>query len=117
MGKKAAYGAAKRKRRANKIRAWRKARGRTLVDLGAEVGKSHASLSRIERSTEPQGYTEDLLEALAEALGAPSAVDLLIRSPDDPEGIWAVWDAATASERVAIIELAKALRKSRQSNQ
>jgi transcriptional regulator with XRE-family HTH domain len=71
------------------IRAWRKKKGLSLRELAnrmeAEPGVpllSHVSIGRIERFEQP--YSQDVLEALATALGRTKA-DLLERDPDiDP---------------------------------
>jgi hypothetical protein len=40
-------------------------------------------------------------------------VDLLIRNPLDPDGLWSVWDQAKPGERRQIVEIAKTLIKNR----
>jgi hypothetical protein len=55
-----------------------------------------------------RGYTQDMLEALAEALTTDPA-SLLMRDPSDPEAIWSIWDQAKPGERRRIVEVAKAL--------
>lgn len=76
MGRKATY-----------IRAWRKERGYTLdqmvgrlAELGVET--TGASISRIERGEQP--YSQDILEALAEALGVALS-DLIENNPELPD--------------------------------
>jgi transcriptional regulator with XRE-family HTH domain len=76
MGRKATY-----------IRAWRKERGYTLdqmvgrlAELGVET--TGASISRIERGEQP--YSQDILEALAEAL-AVTVADLIENNPAMPD--------------------------------
>lgn len=66
------------------------------------------SISRIESGTQP--YTQDVLEALAEALGTDPA-SLLMRNPDDPEAMWSIWDKAKTGERQLIEELARSVVK------
>lgn len=90
------------------IREWRLDRGLTLERLAERVGKTHATLSRIERGKQP--YTQPLLEAIADALQTDPA-SLLMRNPSDPEGIWSVWEKATPVKRRQIIEIAKTLLK------
>lgn len=96
------------------IREWREFRGLTLERLAARVGEkiggfTHASLSRMERGIQP--YSQPVLEAIAEALGTEPA-SLLMRNPNDPEGIWTVWDHAKSGERKTIVEIAKTIVKS-----
>jgi len=90
------------------IRQWREHQGLTLEMLAERIGTTHASLSRVERGLQP--YSQPLLEALATALGVEPA-DLLIRNPEDPEGIWSVWDQAKPAERRMIVDLAKTVTK------
>lgn len=74
-------------RKATYIRAWRKKQGFTLdqmvgrlAELGVET--TGASLSRIERGQQP--YSQDILEAIAEALGRAPA-DLIENNPEIPD--------------------------------
>jgi len=90
------------------IRSWRTHRNLTLAQLAQRVGTTHATLSRIERGLQP--YNQPLLEALAEALQTDPA-SLLMRNPDDPEGIWSVWENAKEGQRRQIVEIAKTLVK------
>lgn len=90
------------------IRQWREYQGLTLEMLADRVGTTHASLSRVERGLQP--YSQPLLEALADALSVEPA-DLLMRNPEDPEGIWSVWDNAKPAERQMIVNLAKTVTK------
>jgi transcriptional regulator with XRE-family HTH domain len=97
------------------IREWRQHRKLTLEQVAARLAErlgsfTHASLSRIERGRQP--YSQPILEALADALNTDAA-SLLIRNPNDPEGIWSIWDQAKPGERVQIIEIAKTLLKTR----
>lgn len=86
------------------IRHWREYRGLTLERLADRLGTTHASLSRIERGRQP--YGQALLEAIAEALQTDTA-SLLIRNPQDPDGIWSIWDEAKPAERSMIVDIAK----------
>lgn len=97
------------------IRQWRKHRGLTVVQLADRVrtinealDTTHASISRIERGLQP--YSQEVLEAIAEALLTTTA-NLLMRDPTDPDGIWSVWDQAKQGERRQIVEVAKTLLK------
>jgi transcriptional regulator with XRE-family HTH domain len=78
------------------IRQWRKARGLTLEVCAECAGMSKGNLSNIE--TGKTGYNQATLEALAEALKC-DPVDLLIRDPSDPEGIWSLWARALPAQR------------------
>lgn len=90
------------------IRQWREHRGLTLEQLADRVETTHASLSRIERGRQP--YSQALLEALAEALQTDPP-SLLMRNPQDPEGIWSIWDQAKPGERQMIVDIAKTVVK------
>ncbi|WP_395674725.1 XRE family transcriptional regulator [Inquilinus sp.] len=59
------------------IREWRKFRGLTQGQLAEMVGTSIANISRIESGQ--QGYTQDMLEAIARALGVSPG--LIIGAP------------------------------------
>jgi transcriptional regulator with XRE-family HTH domain len=97
---------ANRPRRTTFIRQWRKHRGLTLEQLAARLQMTPSHLSMLERGL--RGYTQDMLEALAEALTTDPA-SLLMRDPSDPEAIWSIWDQAKPGERRRIVEVAKAL--------
>ncbi len=88
------------------VREWRKHRGYSLERLAEMIGTTHATLSRIERGLLP--YNQPFLERAAEMLMCEPA-DLLMRNPEDPEGIWSIWDRAKPGERRQIVEIAKTL--------
>jgi transcriptional regulator with XRE-family HTH domain len=54
-------------RRRHFIAEWRAAKGMTATALSKRVNLSKSQISKIERGIEP--YTQDTLEAIAEALG------------------------------------------------
>jgi transcriptional regulator with XRE-family HTH domain len=92
------------------IRQWREYRGLSLRQLAARLEKevggaaiSHASLGRIE--TGNQAYTQPIIEALAEALGA-DVYDLL---NVDPKKAGQVVDLTGYLKRLSESELAQAL--------
>lgn len=91
-------------RRPTFIRQWRKHRGLTQERLADRIGMSSGNLSNIE--TAKQGYTQDQIEAIADALNC-DVVDLLIRDPSTPDGIWSLWDKAKPAEREQIVQLAR----------
>lgn len=90
------------------LREWRKAAGKTLVAVAEHLHMSHSQLSRIERGGQP--YNQELLEALAD-LYMCDVVDLLIRDPSDPEGMWTLWERAKPGDRQRIVAVADALLK------
>ena len=97
-----------RARRRTFIREWREYPGLSQEALGERLETSGASISRIENGTQP--YTQDTLEALADALMTDPA-SLLMRNPDDPEAIWSLWDAAKPGERKMIVDIARTVTK------
>lgn len=85
-------------RRPTFIRAWRKDRGLSLVQLAdrlqteLEIEIDPSQLSRIERGESP--YSQDNLEALAAVLRCEPA-DLLMREPKKPDAtemFHSIWD-------------------------
>lgn len=94
------------------LRAWRKNSHKTLEQVADQLHMSHSQLSRIERYQQP--YNQELLEALAE-LYMCDVVDLLIRDPSDPEGMWSIWEKAKPAERKRIVAVAETLLKAANS--
>lgn len=109
------------------LREWRKAAGLSLqgvrdkaealfsdrvvaegeeVDLN-KIGLSHSTLSRIESFKVP--YNQRLLEVLAEVYGT-DVPSLIMRNPDDPEGIWSIYDQIPASQRVVALRMLSGLK-------
>lgn len=88
------------------IRHWRKHRTLTLERLAERIEMSVGNLSMIERGD--YGYSQDTLEALAEALGCHPA-DLLMRNPLDPEAPWSIWDRLKPAQRKQAVRVLKAL--------
>lgn len=90
------------------LRAWRKHRGKTLEAVAEQLHMSHSQLSRIETFRQP--YNQQLLEKLAD-LYMCDVVDLLIRDPSDPEGMWTIWEQAKPAQRQRIRAVAETLLK------
>lgn len=94
------------------IRQWRNHRNLTLEALSSrleelglhDLGPSH--LSMLERGQ--RGYTQETLEALANALQTDVA-SLLMRNPTDEDAIWSIWENAAPAERRTITEVVKAV--------
>lgn len=97
-----------RNRRKTFFKEWREFRGLTQEQLAGRLETSVASISRIESGTQP--YTQDVLEALAEALTTDPA-SLIMRNPAAPEAMWSIWDQAKQGERQLIEELARSVVK------
>jgi len=90
------------------IRQWRDHRNLTLEQLADRLDVTPSYLSMLERAQ--RGYTQDTLEAIAEALQTDVA-SLLMRNPADPDAIWSVWDQAKPGEKRMIVDIAKTIVK------
>lgn len=97
-----------KKRRRTYFRQWRKYRALTQQQLANRLDTTKTTISEYERGK--RGYTQDFLEALAEALQT-DPVSLLSRDPVSSETLWSVWDHAKPGQRLQIIEVAKTLLK------
>lgn len=95
------------------IRQWRIHRHLTLEQLADLLEMTASHLSMLERGQ--RAYTQETLEAIAEALQTDPA-SLLTRDPSDPDPIWAIWDNAKQAERRMIVEIAKTVTKTSTSN-
>lgn len=93
-------------RRRHFIREWRAHRGLTMDRLADRLDISKATLSRIESGKQP--YTQDTLEALADALSCEPA-DLIMRDPTASGAIWSLWEKATVAQRQQIESVVRAL--------
>ena len=92
------------------IRQWRKKKGLTLEQLAERVGMTHQNLGKIERFKVP--YSQPLLEALADVLGTDPG-SLVMRNPEDPEGLWSIYDQLSPPEREEAVALITVLRARR----
>jgi DNA-binding Xre family transcriptional regulator len=90
------------------IREWRQAKGLTQEQLAERIGITKSYLSKIE--TGKKRYDQPFLEATAEALSCEPA-DLIVRNPEDPEGIWSIWDNLDSTARAQVVAIAKTFRK------
>jgi len=97
-----------RQRRRTFFKEWREFRGLTQEQLAGRLETSVASISRIEKGTQP--YTQDVLEALADTLMTDPA-SLIMRNPQEPEAMWSIWDQAKQGERQLIEEIARSVVK------
>ena len=95
-------------RKKTQIREWRKHRGLTLERLSDRIGVTPGALSQLERGD--VGYTQPMLEALADALSCQPA-DLISRPPDTENGLQLVWDAIPVADRPKALEVLKAFTK------
>lgn len=90
------------------IRAWRKHRGLTLERLADRIGVTPGALSQLERGD--VGYTQPMLEALADALSCEPS-DLIARPPDAMPGLSLIWDQIPIEDRAKALEVLKAFTK------
>ena len=99
-----------RARRRTYIKEWREYRQLSQEALGERLDTSGSMISRIENNETP--YTQDTLEAIAEALMTDPA-SLLMRLPpkDGEETIWSIWDQAKPGQRRIIMDVAKSVTK------
>lgn len=85
------------------IREWRQHREMTLEQLAEAVDTQASHLSMLERGL--RGYTQEMLEAIATALGT-DAGSLLTRRPTDSD-IYKLLDQAQPAQREQIAEMAR----------
>jgi transcriptional regulator with XRE-family HTH domain len=97
------------------IREWRKHNNLTLdqlvdrLDVMYGLQTTGATLSRTE--TGKQEYTQQLLEAIADALGCEPA-DLLMRPPGASEDIRIVWTQLSPENQKRALEIIRVLKAS-----
>lgn len=71
------------------------------------MGITYSTLSRIERGDVP--YNQNLLEVLAEAYGTDPA-SLIMRNPEDPEGLWSIYDQIPEAQRPVALRMLSGLK-------
>ena len=90
------------------LQEWRKYRGLTQEALAERVGMSKGNISQLEQGV--QGYSQEGLESLAEALQCDPG-QLLNVDPTKDDAIWSIWEQAKPGERKMIVEVAKTIVK------
>lgn len=88
------------------LRQWRVYRNLTQEQLADRVGMSVSNISQLERGV--QGYSQDGLEALAEALRCDPA-QLLTVDPNRDDALWSIWERAKPGDRERIVAVIKAM--------
>lgn len=96
------------------FREWRKFRNLTLEALAERIGVTAGALSQLERGE--TGYTQPMLEALANAMNCEPA-DLLIRDPNEPESPLLIWNQLKPGQKKQAIMILKTLRGDLASSQ
>lgn len=86
------------------VKEWRKFRNLTQEQLAERVGWSVSNVSQLEQGR--QGYSQEGLEALADALNCDPG-QLLAVDPTQDEAMWSLWEIAKEGERKMIVNLAK----------
>jgi len=95
-------------RRKAYFKEWRLYRGLTQQRLADRMNTTKANISRIE--TGIQAYTQDYLEACAEALNVDPA-SLIMRDPTYPAAIWSLWEQAKPGQRKRIVQATRKIMK------
>lgn len=90
------------------IKQWREHRGLTQAQLSGRVGISEPHLSLIENGK--RQYTQETLEALADALSTDAA-SLLIRDPSQDDALWTIWDGLEPAQKRQAFTIIDALKK------
>lgn len=78
------------------LREWRKHRGLSQERLAERLGTNKSVISELESGK--ARWNGDHLAALADALDC-EPVDLIVRNPTDPEGIWSIWERVKPVDR------------------
>lgn len=90
------------------LKEWRKHRDYTQEQMAERLEITQGHLSKIESGK--RDYDQALLEKAAEILQC-DVPDLLARNPDDPEGMWSIWENVGPVERRQIVEIAKTFKR------
>lgn len=89
------------------IKEWREFRQLSQEQLAARIDVSRGAISQLE--TGLTGYSQGMLEALADALACEPA-DLIMRNPMQDQMIWSLWEKLSEGERAQAIAVIKALK-------
>lgn len=88
------------------MKEWRAYRGLTQEQLAERVGMAVSNISQLEQGR--QGYSQEGLEALADALQCDPG-QLLTVDPSKTDAIWSIWEHAKPAERQMIVDIAKTI--------
>jgi|SRR5437868_7164023 len=106
MAKKVTTRFKARVRRRTFFKEWRKHRGLTLERAAELAGMTAGNLSAMERGA--QGYTQDGLEALADAYKT-SPGWLTDVDPTRDESLMPIWESAKPADRQKIVDIARTI--------
>lgn len=90
------------------LKEWRTYRGLTQEQLAERVGWTKGNVSQLENGV--QGYSQEGLEALAEALQCEPG-QILNVDPTKDDAIWSIWERVEPEERKSIMKMVKGLLK------
>lgn len=86
------------------LQEWRKYRGLTQEQLAERVGMSKGNISQLEANR--QGYSQEGLEALADALQCEPG-QLLSVDPTKDDAMWSIWERAGTGQKAEIVSHAQ----------
>lgn len=90
------------------LRGWRKFRNITAEVLAERADLTTGYISQLENGG--SGYSQDVLENLAEALQCRPG-DLINVDPSKDGAMWSLWEGATVAERAQIVAVTQAIVK------
>jgi len=90
------------------VKEWREHRGLTQDRLAERIGVTGGAISQLE--TRQTGYTQGMLEALADALNCHVA-DLLTYSPQAVKDLRGIWSAIPEEDREQALRVLKSFVK------
>lgn len=100
----------KKKLRKTHVKAWRKFRGLTQIQLSERVGVAQGTISDLESGT--IAYTQSMLEAVAEALNV-DPWKLIWHPPEAGEGLRDILEGMDPDEQKRALAVVKALKDSK----
>jgi transcriptional regulator with XRE-family HTH domain len=90
------------------VREWRDYRRLSQAALSERIGVAQATLSKLERGQ--IGYTQPMLEALADALSC-SPADLIMRDPSQSNGLWTLINGLSDADRAQAAQIIETFKR------